>query len=90
MYQITNYTKQRAKELGVTIYPSEHKNKKIDIYKDGEFLFSIGDIRYLDFPSYFKYGKEIAERHRNNYYIRHAKDIERVGSKGWYAAMLLW
>jgi len=90
MYQITNHTKQRAKELGVTIIPSEYKNKKLDIFKDGEFICSIGDIRYLDFGSYLEYGKDIADKHRKNYYIRHAKDIKRVGSKGWWAAMLLW
>jgi len=90
MYQITNHTKQRAKELGVTIIPSEYKNKKLDIFKDGEFICSIGDIRYLDFGSYLEYGKDIADKHRKNYYIRHAKDIKRVGSKGWWAAVLLW
>jgi len=90
MYQITNHTKQRAKELGVTIIPSEYKNKKLDIFKDGEFICSIGDIRYMDYGSYLEYGKDIADKHRKNYYIRHAKDIKRVGSKGWWAAVLLW
>ncbi len=90
MYQITNYSKNRAKELGVSIYPSTHKNKKIDIYKDDRFLFSIGDIRYMDYPSYLEYGKDIADKHKKNYYIRHAKDIKQIGSRGWYAAMILW
>jgi hypothetical protein len=90
MYKISKYSKQQAKLLGVEIYPSEYKNKKIDIYKNEEFLFSIGDNRYLDYTSYLEYGKDIADKHRKNYYIRHAKDIKKVGSKGWWAAKLLW
>jgi hypothetical protein len=90
MYKIREYTKQRAKDLGVEIYPSEYKNKKIDVYKNGEFLCSIGDIRYLDYATYLEYGKDIADKHRKNYLIRHAKDIKKVGSKGYYAAKLLW
>jgi hypothetical protein len=90
MFKIKQYSKDRAKELGVKIAPSDKKNKKIDIYKDDEFICSIGDIRYLDYPSYLEYGKDIADKHRKNYYIRHAKDIKKVGSKGWWAAMILW
>jgi hypothetical protein len=90
MYKIKQYSKDKAKELGVEIIPSDKKNKKIDIYKDDEFIFSIGDTRYLDYPSYLEYGKDIADKHRKNYYIRHAKDIKKVGSKGWWAAMILW
>ena len=31
MYKITEYSKQRAKELNVTIKPSNNKNKKTEI-----------------------------------------------------------
>ena len=90
MYKIKQYSKDRAKELGVKIVPSDNPKKKIDIYKYDEFIFSIGDVHFLDYPHYLEYGKDIADKHRKNYYIRHAKDIKKVGSKGWYAAMILW
>ena len=90
MYKINQYSKDRAKELGVEIVPSDKKNKKIDIYKDGEYIFSIGDSNYLDYFMYLPYGKDVADKHRKNYYIRHAKDIKKIGSKGWWAAELLW
>ena len=90
MYKIKQYSKDRAKELGVKIVPSDNPKKKIDIYKDDEFIFSIGSIGYMDYPHYLEYGKDIADKHKKNYYIRHAKDIKKVGSKGWYAAMILW
>jgi len=90
MYKIKQYSKDRAKELGVKIVPSDNPKKKIDIYKDDQFLFSIGDIRYMDYPHYLEYGKDIADKHKKNYHIRHAKDIKKIGSKGFYAAMILW
>ena len=52
MYKIKKYSYDQAKKLGVEIRPSEFKNKKIDVYKDDVFICSIGDSRYLDFPSY--------------------------------------
>jgi uncharacterized protein YxeA len=54
MYQITDYTKQRAKKIGVDIKPSTRKHKKIDVYHQGEYIASIGDVRYSDFPTYLK------------------------------------
>ena len=52
MYQITEYSYRKAKDLGVEIYPSKRKYKKIDVYKNGKFITSIGDIRYKDFPTF--------------------------------------
>ena len=37
MYTITDYTKNKAKLLGVVVKPSQNKKKKIDVYsKDGK------------------------------------------------------
>ena len=36
MYHITNYSKNKAKELNVIIKPSKNKNKKLDVFKDGK------------------------------------------------------
>jgi len=59
MYKITEYTKARAKELGVTVKPSTNKNKKIDVYKSGIKIASVGGINqdgtpYMDYPNYIK------------------------------------
>ena len=90
-YIISEYSKQKAMKLGVNIKPSKNRNKKIDVFKDGVFLFSIGAIEYLDYPSYIKlFGKRYADGRRRLYRIRHAKNIEKKHSPGWYAAELLW
>ena len=90
-YTITKYTKQKAKELGVTVKPSTNKNKKIDVYKDGEKIASCGAIGYYDFPTYMlEYGKEYANEKRRLYKMRHEKDRHVVGSNGWFADQLLW
>jgi hypothetical protein len=90
MYKILPYTREKAKELGVYIKPSTRVHKKLDIY-DGnhQYICSVGDIRYKDFPTYYKErGEEYAERRRKLYYQRH-KDYA-WGSKDWYAKKLLW
>jgi hypothetical protein len=61
MYTILKYSYDQAKKLNVEIQPSKHKNKKIDVYKDGVFICSIGDSRYKDYPNYLLENKEIAE-----------------------------
>jgi len=91
MYKISLYTYKQAKKLGVQVKPSTRKNKKLDVYKKGEYLVSVGDSRYLDFSSYKQmFGKEIAEIRRKEYLRRHKKDIKNKGSAGYYAAKLLW
>ena len=54
MYKITQYSKDKAKELNVTITPSTKPNKKIDVYKNNKKVASIGNINYFDYPSYIK------------------------------------
>jgi hypothetical protein len=91
MYHITNYTKQKAKELNVTVKPSSNKKKKIDVYKDGKKVASIGAISYQDYPTYLKTkGKEYAEERRRLYKLRHSKDRTKEGSPGWWSDQLLW
>lgn len=88
MYNITQYSYKRAKELGVDIKPSSHKNKKIDVFKDGKFLISIGDIRYKDYPTYIKEkGKVFADSRRLLYQQRHKNN---KGLAGRYASAILW
>ena len=97
MYSITKYSYDQAKKLGVTIKPSESKNKKIDIYnKDGKKIASVGGVKkdgsyYKDYPTYTKTeGKEKADKRRKLYKIRHAKTRIIKGSNSYYADKLLW
>jgi hypothetical protein len=87
MYIIQPYTKQKAKELGVTIKPSTNKKKKIDVFKDDKKIASIGAIGFNDFPTLLKTEPTIANERRRLYHIRHNKDH---GTNGFYAKKLLW
>ena len=51
-YTIKQYSYNQAKKLNVSIYPSKIPNKKIDVYKDGIYVTSIGYKGMLDYPSY--------------------------------------
>lgn len=88
MYKITNYTKKKAKELNVEIKPSKNKNKKIDVFKDGDKIVSIGAINYKDYPTYIEEkGLKYANERRRLYNIRHKNNNEIAG---FYAKKLLW
>jgi hypothetical protein len=88
-YIISEYTKRKAKKLGVIVKPSTNKKKKIDVYiiddagKEKK-IASVGGVKkdgsyYNDYPTYLKNdGKEKAEMRRRLYRIRHAKDLKRV------------
>lgn len=96
MYQPTRYSYLKAKLLGVKIYPSENPNKKLDVYKKGIKMASIGDINYLDYPNFVKLEKAgklepgTAKKRRAAYLKRHAKTSKRKFSPSWYASKILW
>lgn len=88
-YKITPHSIKQAKRLGVDIKPSNEKNKKIDIYKDGRKLYSIGDIRYNDYGNYLLLGDAtLANKRRHLYHKRHGNPIK--GTRSWWAKELLW
>ena len=90
MYNILPYSYQKARSLGVSIFPSKNKGKKIDVYKGENFLFSIGSLGMGDYPTYLQTkGREYAEERRRLYHIRHKKDNIQ-GTRGYYAYHLLW
>ena len=89
-YAITNYSYTQAKKFGVEIKPSSLKHKKIDVFKNGSKIVSVGDIRYKDDPQYLKSNKEIADKRRKLYKIRHEKDRHVKNSAGYFADKLLW
>ena len=91
MYQITEYTFERAKKLRVEVKPSTDKKKKIDVIKNGNKIASVGAIGYKDYPTYIKEkGLLYANERRKLYKIRHSKDRQKVGSNGYFADKLLW
>jgi hypothetical protein len=91
MYEITPYTKAQAKKFGVEVKPSTRKGKKIDVFSGEKKLASIGALGMSDFPTYQKtHGKAFAEKRRDLYKIRHAKDAKIKGSAGYWASNLLW
>jgi len=87
MYQITNYTLKKAKELGVVVKPSTNPKKKIDVFKNGEKITSVGGAGYQDYPNYLKIDKELADKKRKLYKLRHKNN---KGIAGFYADKLLW
>lgn len=90
-YNITPYTKRKAKEYGLEVKPSKVKGKKIDVFKKGKKVASVGAIGYNDYPTYIKKkGKKYAESRRRLYKIRHKNDRTKRGTPGWYADKLLW
>lgn len=87
MYNITDYTKKKAKEINVEVRPSKNPKKKIDVYKNDVYLHSIGAIGYQDYSQYLKEkGREFADERRRLYHIRHKE--ETLG--GLLAKWLLW
>jgi hypothetical protein len=87
-YKIKKYSYDKAKELGVEIKTSTNKNKKIDVFKGDKKVASIGDINYLDYPSYLEKDKKLADERRRLYKARHGKSIK--DSAGYYASNILW
>ena len=82
---------KKAKDLGVQIKPSSKKGKKIDVFKDGKKVASVGALGYSDYPTYIREkGKAYADERRRLYKIRHSKDRNVKNSDGYYADKLLW
>jgi hypothetical protein len=90
-YTITNYTRTQARKLGVSVKPSKNKKKKLDVFKGGKKVASVGAIGYKDYPTFLKTeGKEKANKRRAAYKKRHAKHRNIRGTNSYYADKLLW
>ena len=90
-YTITSYTRTQAKKLGVVVKQSTNKKKKIDVFKNGKKVASVGAIGYKDYPTYMRTeGRETANRRRRLYKIRHQKHRNIKGTNSYYADKLLW
>lgn len=90
-YRVTQYTRERAAEIGVSVRASTRTGKKIDVFRDGRLVASVGGAGYSDYPTYMQtHSKSYADERRRAFYARHAKSIAVVRSPAWYAAKLLW
>lgn len=95
-YKILPYSFRKAKELGVVIKPSSNPLKKIDVFKNGKKVATIGARGMNDYPTYLEkekkgyFEKGYANKRRKLYKERHEKDRHRVGSNGYYADKILW
>jgi hypothetical protein len=91
VYNITNYTYKQAQKLGLKVKPSTNKTKKIDVYRKGVKIASVGAYGMNDYPTYIKLkGIKYAKTRRRLYKIRHNKDRKIKGTNGWLADKLLW
>ena len=94
-YLIKTYTKTQAKKHGLTVKPSKNKGKKIDVFKKGVKVASVGATGYKDYPTYIqlenkgKVPKGTAAKKRKAYKARHVYRKNR-GTPAWYADKLLW
>jgi hypothetical protein len=95
-YKIFPYSFEQAKKLNVVIKPSTNVLKKIDVFKNGKKVASVGAMGMNDYPTYMyleKYGtveKGYAKKRRELYKKRHEKDRKVTGSAGYYADKILW
>ena len=90
-YIITQYSYDKAAELGLAIKLSQFTTKKLDVYKDNVYISSIGDSKYNDYPSYcILFNKVYADKRRELYHNRHKKNANIKYSKQWLALNLLW
>jgi hypothetical protein len=96
VYRILYNQRKAAKRLGVVIRPSTLKNKKIDVYKNGFKVASIGDIRYNDYWVYKRLEKSgdvdfgTADQRRQLYKVRNSQECQAKGTPGFYACKILW
>lgn len=88
---VTAYSRRQARRLGVSVRPSSHPNKKLDVYKQGAKVASVGATGYGDYPTYLRtHGKRYADQRRRLYKQRHERDRLKPGTPGFYADQLLW
>lgn len=89
MYQIKPLQIAKAKKYGYTIKPSKSKGKKIDVYRNGVKIASIGAVGYKDYATYLKeQSLEYANAKRQQYKARHANDIKK--GRGRLSWLILW
>lgn len=90
-YKIKEHTKRQAKKLGVEVKPSQLKNKKIDVFRGGRKIASVGHPDYKDYPTFLQdCSKKVADKRRELYKKRHEKTRHKKDSPSYFADKLLW
>lgn len=93
MYDIQPYTYNQANELGVIVKPSQKANKKIDVFdkRDNQYITSVGDIRYGDYPTYLKIkGEDYANKRRLAFHNRFKTNEVKPYTNLYFSSKLLW
>ncbi len=62
MYEISPATYKAAKQYNLDIFPSKKSHFKIDAYRGGVYVGSVGDIRYKDYHIYLKARRQAGRR----------------------------
>ena len=90
-YNITDYTYKQAEKYGVEVKPSKRREKKLDVFKDGKRVATVGAIKYGDFATYLQTrGQEYAEERRALFKKRFNRYIKKPNTNAWWASVLLW
>jgi hypothetical protein len=96
-FKISEYHLNKAGQLGVTINYSKNKLKKLDVFKNGKKIASIGATGYWDYVSYLKAENEgyfpegYAEKRRKLYKMRHKEESkQKTNTAGFLAYKILW
>ncbi len=98
-YKIKPLQLLNAKKIGVEIKQSTNKRKKLDVFKDGKKVGSIGAMYpdgkpYKDYATYLQeLPKKDADKKRKNYLARHSKEPKMKDGKrtnSLYSDLILW
>ena len=89
-YKIKNRQLMNAKKLGVQIKASNLKTKKLDVFKKGKKIASIGAKGYTDYSTVLLKDKVQADKKKKAYKSRHQKNRLVAGTPGYYADKILW
>ena len=90
-YNVSLHTRRQAKKIGVTVKPSKVKGKKIDVFKNGQKIASVGAMGYDDYGTLIEKGqRQLAEKKRKAYKARHQKTRTKKNSNSYFADQLLW
>ena len=88
-YSITPWTRKQAKRYGLEVKPSRKQGKKLDVFRGGDYIGSIGAQGMGDFGTYLlEKDQEYAKERRRLYHLRH-KDGPK-DSPSWLSKRLLW
>ena len=89
-FEISDFELQNAKKLNVEIIPSTVKDKKLDVIRDGKYLFSIGNLLIPSYSDWKKSDGEIyAEQRKKLYWMKNLKNVPQDGLQ-FYSSHILW